>query len=466
MIEIAISLNNVSKCFKRYLHPVERLKELLLPGRAKVEEFWSLRDISLEVPRGHSLGIVGRNGSGKSTLLQIIVGTLTPTTGTVTVKGRISALLELGCGFNPEFTGRQNVFLNGQLIGLTQRDIEDRFDDIAAFADIGDFLDQPVKTYSSGMFVRLAFAVAVSVDPDILVVDEALAVGDAAFQRKCFARIQQIQENGGTILFVSHAASTIVELCNAAVLLDKGELLLSHNPKFVVDKYHKLLYSPADQTQSVRETIRSLNNAVVHDVSHHQSLSWLESYSNGSSNGDTLTLEEFYDPNFLPVHTTTYVSRGAKINNPYITTVSGKKVNHLIGRRHYIYTYSVTFSKTAYQIRFGMLIKTISGLELGGASYSFPDHTLKYAEPGTTVIIKFQFKCILHPGVYFLNAGVSGIVDDHFTYLDRCIDVAMFRVQPDSSSLKSGTVDLLIEPSMIVKEDYFSVEQKQEIELI
>ena len=209
MPETIISLQNVSKCFKRYRHPADRLKEILLPGKSRADEFWAVQNINIEIERGHTLGIVGRNGSGKSTILQIIVGTLTPTTGKVKVQGRISALLELGSGFNPEFTGRQNVFFNGQLLGLKRAEIEAKFDKIASFADIGDFIDQPVKTYSSGMFIRLGFAVATSVDPDILVVDEALSVGDEAFQRKCFARIQDIQERGGTILFVSHAASKI-----------------------------------------------------------------------------------------------------------------------------------------------------------------------------------------------------------------------------------------------------------------
>ncbi len=198
--ELAISLRGVSKCFKRYDRPVDRLKELLIPGKSRAQEFWALRDIDLDVPKGQTLGIVGRNGSGKSTLLQIIAGTLTPTTGMVQVNGRVSALLELGSGFNPEFTGRQNVFFNGQLLGLTKGEVEERFDEIAGFADIGDFIDQPVKTYSSGMFVRLAFAVAVHVDPEVLIVDEALAVGDGVFVHKCMARIKSFRDEGGTIL--------------------------------------------------------------------------------------------------------------------------------------------------------------------------------------------------------------------------------------------------------------------------
>ncbi|TAF49046.1 MAG: ABC transporter ATP-binding protein, partial [Oscillatoriales cyanobacterium] len=252
MEDIAISVHNIAKSFRRYDRPSDRLKELLIPGRQQYREFQALRGVSIDIPRGQTLGIVGRNGSGKSTLLQIIVGTLQPSSGQTRIQGRISALLELGSGFNPEFTGRQNVFFNGQILGLSRAQIEERFDEIAAFADIGDFLDQPAKTYSSGMFVRLAFAVATSVDPDILVVDEALAVGDEAFQRKCFSRIESLQSRGCTTLFVSHAASKVVELCDRALLLDHGEAIITHHPKFVIDQYHKLIYAPSDRYQKLR----------------------------------------------------------------------------------------------------------------------------------------------------------------------------------------------------------------------
>jgi lipopolysaccharide transport system ATP-binding protein len=239
--EIAISLKNVSKCFKRYNRPVDRLKEILLPGNNRSQEFWALRDIQLEIPRGQTVGIVGRNGSGKSTLLQIIAGTLTPTTGEVQVHGRVSALLELGSGFNPEFTGRQNVFFNGQILGLSQSEIEEKFDEIASFADIGDFIDQPVKTYSSGMFVRLAFAVAVNVNPEVLIVDEALAVGDIAFQHRCMRRMRNLMDSGVTTLFVSHDAGSIKTLCNSAVMIHDGEIQSIGIPNLVISHYLKTL---------------------------------------------------------------------------------------------------------------------------------------------------------------------------------------------------------------------------------
>ncbi len=239
--EIAISLKNVSKCFKRYARPVDRLKEILLPGKSISDEFWALRDINLEIPKGQTVGIIGRNGSGKSTLLQIIAGTLTPTSGEVQVKGRVSALLELGSGFNPEFTGRQNVFFNGRLLGLTQQEIAEKFDEIAGFADIGDFIEQPVKTYSSGMFVRLAFAVAVNVNPEILIVDEALAVGDVVFQHRCMRRMRDLMDSGVTTLFVSHDSGAIKNLCNSAVMIHDGKLRASGLPNAVIIEYLKLV---------------------------------------------------------------------------------------------------------------------------------------------------------------------------------------------------------------------------------
>ena len=218
--EIILSVRNVSKCFEMYEKPVHRLYQTLCAGRHRFyKEFWALKDISFDVRRGECVGIIGRNGAGKSTLLQIITGILAATTGTVELKGRVAALLELGSGFNPEFTGRENVYLNGSILGLTKREIDERYDDIVAFADIGDFIDQPVKTYSSGMMIRLAFAVNVFVDPEVLIVDEALAVGDAAFQRKCFMRMDALREKGVTLILVTHDTGDVKERCDRAIYL-------------------------------------------------------------------------------------------------------------------------------------------------------------------------------------------------------------------------------------------------------
>jgi lipopolysaccharide transport system ATP-binding protein len=439
--ELAISLNNISKCFKRYDRPIDRLKEVLIPSKNYADAFWALRNINLEIPKGQSVGIMGRNGSGKSTLLQIIAGTLTPTTGEMIVNGRVSALLELGSGFNPEFTGRQNVFFNGRLLGLNQTEIEDKFDEIAEFADIGDFIEQPVKTYSSGMFVRLAFAVATSVTPDILIVDEALSVGDEAFQRKCFARIQSIQDRGGTILFVSHSASSIVELCKYSILISQGEILLSGTPKIVVSKYHKLIYAPADRIEKLKQEIRDLNN----DFSRHEQRNLTRTIEkDGRKRRHERTNSDQYDPNLIPQSTVSYISRGAKIQNCRIETLDGNLVNILRQRERYIYKYQVIFTDLAYQVRFGMLIKTMSGFELGGATSHTIYKPIESVKQGSVVDVEFNFKCLLQPGVYFLNTGVVGSLDGSEQYLDRQIDIVMFRVESENITCSTGIIDFWV----------------------
>ena len=236
--DIAISVVDVSKVYQMYEQPFDRLKQMLFGARRQYhEEFWALRNINFEVRKGETVGIVGRNGSGKSTLLQIICGTVTPTTGSIEKQGRVSALLELGSGFNMEFTGRENVYLNGSILGLSKDDIDTRFDTIAAFADIGHFIDSPVKHYSSGMFARLAFSVAIHVDPEILIVDEILAVGDAAFQRRCLAKFYEVREGGCTILFVSHDQYQVKSVCQRALYLESGQQKMFGTAGRVIDQY-------------------------------------------------------------------------------------------------------------------------------------------------------------------------------------------------------------------------------------
>ncbi|MGE0802554.1 MAG: ABC transporter ATP-binding protein, partial [Lautropia sp.] len=254
--DVAIRVRDLSKCYAIYQTPRDRLKQFVLPRLQRLtgrpprhyfREFWALRDVSFEVRRGETFGIIGRNGSGKSTLLQLICGTLTPTAGQVETFGRVAALLELGAGFNPEFSGRENVYMNAKVLGLTNEQIDRRFDDIRAFADIGEFIDQPVKTYSSGMYVRLAFAVIAHVDADILIIDEALSVGDAYFVQKCMRFLRAFLEHG-TLLFVSHDTGAVLNLCQRALLLSGGRLLMDSDPKAVTQRYLADLYR---ETQEV-----------------------------------------------------------------------------------------------------------------------------------------------------------------------------------------------------------------------
>jgi len=461
MSDIAIRVSNLSKCYQIYDNPRDRLKQFVVPKLCQAfpplrklfskpqtsnlnpqtslpvfyKEFWALKDVSFEIKKGETVGIIGRNGSGKSTLLQIICGTLSPTGGSVQTNGRIAALLELGSGFNPEFTGRENVYMNASVLGLSNEEIDQRFDDIAAFADIGEFIEQPVKTYSSGMVVRLAFAVAINVDPEILIIDEALSVGDELFQRKCFSRIEAIRASGATILFVSHSGGTIVELCDRAVLMDAGEKLAVGVPKQIVGRYQKLLYAPADKRESIREQIRRADDHYVESASSDEL-----TLSEDLVNIEKQHAQEFFDSNLKPSSTIEYESHGAHIESPVVLNLAGEQVNNLVRGRIYRYTYTVQFTKSANNVRFGMLIKTTTGVELGGgASSSSAKDSLTFVNAGTSYRVEFQFRCALNPGVYFLNAGVLGGEND--TFLHRLIDIAMFRVQPDTENLATGIVD-------------------------
>ena len=240
MGDVAIQVEHLSKMYKLYNKPSDRLKEAL-GMKVKVREHFALNDVNFQVSRGETVGIIGTNGSGKSTVLKIITGVVSPTKGEVKVDGRISALLELGAGFNGEYSGLENVYLNGTMIGFSKEEIDSKLDDILTFADIGDFIYQPVKTYSSGMFVRLAFAVAINIDPDILIVDEALSVGDVFFQAKCYRKFEEFKQKGKTIVFVSHDLNSISRYCDRVILLNKGNILDEGDPKKIVDLYKKIL---------------------------------------------------------------------------------------------------------------------------------------------------------------------------------------------------------------------------------
>lgn len=434
--EAVISLSGISKSFPVYDKPHHRLMQMLAHRSKKHlwhKQFTALRDIDLSINRGETVGIVGRNGSGKSTLLQIICGTLTPSTGQVMVNGRVAALLELGAGFNPDFTGRENVYLNGTLLGLTKAEVEERFDDIASFADIGDFIDQPVKSYSSGMYVRLAFGVAINVTPDILIVDEALSVGDEAFQRKCFARINAIRESGATVLFVSHTASVVTEICNRAILLDRGELLGMGSPKFIVSRYQKMLYSPADKVEALRQSIR-------HEALGEPGGARAHSAAQAGAPEKEMA-RAYFEPGMVPKSTVSYPSRGAHIHLPEILDESGARVNILVGGAEYVYRYRVDFLEAVTGVRFGMMIKTITGFEIGGGVTAQQPGAIDFIDGGTSMEVSFTFKCLLASGTYFLNAGVVGRVGESEEYLHRHLDIAMFRVIPDPERVMTGIVD-------------------------
>jgi len=399
MDEVAISLNNVSKCYKRYAHPVDRLKEILLPGKSRAEEFWALRNINLDVYRGETLGIVGQNGSGKSTLLQIIAGTLTPTTGNVKVDGRISALLELGSGFNPEFTGRQNIFFNGQVLGLSREEIQNKFDSIADFAEIGSFIDRPVKTYSSGMVVRLAFAVVANIEPTILIVDEALAVGDAKFQARCMKRIRQLKEQGVTVLFVSHDASSVKMLCNRAVLINHGNILEINSPKQVINQYIAILSSEQKKNDEFKQ-ISSINQVAGIDIN--------------ITNGQHIS-------NSQRTNTTRHGNQVATIRDVQI-----KNLNDLVSEK--IETGSIFKILVLLQARadltdvvVGISIKNLVGLVVYGTNTKLSQIQLPNLKANEQLSLNFILPCYMNRGVYTLTVGVHSEEGLSYDWIDELI---------------------------------------------
>lgn len=423
-----IKVSNVSKSFLLKPTLFNVLSSKLFPNRPQAV-FTALRSISFEAYQGETLGIVGHNGSGKSTLLQVICGVLQATQGQVAVEGRIAALLELGSGFNPEFTGRENIFFNARLLGLSHQETKQRLDTIVDFADIGPFLDRQVKTYSSGMMLRLAFAVAINIEPQILIIDEALSVGDAAFQRKCQSKLKQLKAQGVTLLFVSHAAGQVIELCDRAILLDKGELLMTGTPKEVVHSYHKLLHM---SDESEREAFRA-------QIINGQQQSAVQAVRSTPSAQQSQT---HWTSDLIPKSTVWYAKQGAEIINPRIENSQGQVVNVLVAGETYSYCFSVQAERDVFEVGFGMMIKTINGVEIGGAT-STKNHEkrIDYLKASYHVDVCFTFKCSLQKGTYFLNCGCSGIIDGQRQFLHRGVDVAMFSVIEDNQDA-TGIVDM------------------------
>jgi len=467
---IAIQVENLGKCYHIYNQPSDRLKQAIVPriswllGRppsAYYQEFWALHDVSFEVRKGETVGVIGRNGAGKSTLLQLICGTLTPTIGSVQTRGRITALLELGSGFNPEFTGRENVFLNGAILGLSQDEISQRFDAIAAFADIGEFIEQPVKFYSSGMVVRLAFAVQAMVDPDILIVDEALAVGDERFQRKCFHRIEELKNNGTSILFVSHSAPQVVELCDRALLLEQGRRLLFSNPLDVTRAYHRLIYAGSEQYHHIVSDIVNLDQCGSGEQSRifesvlHDELPSDDEQTDGSMTeiassfsqelpaaDHGLPEEDFFDAGMLAESTQILPEMGARVESVRILNSQGKQVNNLIPNREYILEIRGRFLQDQSAVRFASHIRTRTGLFVAGFGYPHVISFMHDFRKGQTCKLSFRFKANLKPDVYFISVGIWSAQEP--SRLHQVLDLVMFRVLPKHKSYAWGLVDLTV----------------------
>ncbi|MDQ1120319.1 MULTISPECIES: ABC transporter ATP-binding protein [Pseudoxanthomonas] len=430
--DMAILVENVAKCYEVYSRPSDRLKQMAATAFARVTgaerrrfhaEFWALRDISLEVARGECVALIGRNGSGKSTLLQVITGTVAPTAGQITVNGRVAALLELGSGFNPEFTGLENVYLNASLLGMEREEVEGKLDDILAFADIGEFVNQPVRTYSSGMVVRLAFAVQAQIDPEILIVDEALAVGDARFQAKCFARLKALREAGTSILLVTHSTEQVVTHCDRAVLLEAGRKLADGAPRLIVNKYLDLLYGRAP----VDEPVVAVND--TKHVAHH-----------------AMPIQvELCDPDFALRKEPRFDSR--PLYNPYEHRWGDRRAELLdfmlfIGEQVYpqvIRSGQVLTCYVRYRFKesiigpiFGITLKTKEGVTVYGTNTELARLERPLASEPSEGVVRVTLPLNCAAGDYFLSLGIaSRVTSGEVVPHDRRYDAIHLCVEAD-----------------------------------
>ena len=406
MAEAAIQVDHVSKVYRLYSKPRDRIREAFSPTRRMYSrEHYALRDVSFSVNRGETVGIIGTNGAGKSTILKIITGVLSPTKGNVFVNGRISALLELGAGFNMEYTGIENIYLTGTMIGFSRKEIDEKLADILAFADIGDFVYQPVKTYSSGMFVRLAFAVAINIDPEILIVDEALSVGDAFFQVKCYHKFEEFKKQGKTIVFVSHDLSSIQKYCDRVILLDQGRKYAEGTPKDMIDRYKKVMAG-----QDVPESRAAASETDVQpDVLLSDGHLWRE------------RMEE--NP-----ECSSYGNGAAMILDYCVMDQNRRITNVLSADEDYTVRIKVQFHQKISEPVFALTLRDKQGTDICGTNTMFEDFDTGEVGDGDVRVISFTQRMNLKSGEYLLCLGCTGFKDGAFEVFHRLYDVCLIRV--------------------------------------
>lgn len=415
MSEYAINVEHISKVYKLYRGKADRLKDALhLTRKKSYEEFYALSDVNFTVKKGETVGLIGTNGAGKSTLLKMLTGVLTPSEGQIEVNGKVSALLELGAGFNGEYTGMENIYFNGTLMGYTKEQMEEKVPEILEFAGIGDYIYQPVKTYSSGMFARLAFALAINVEPDILVVDEALSVGDIYFQSRCFKKMDDIKRRGTTILLVTHDMSSVIKYCDRVVVLNHGKVVKVGNPKEMVDIYKKILVNQYDEKEDnaakdTRDALVAEEGSWMSQISlNHQNVL----YGNGKAR---------------------IVDFGFFDENGHITGMVLKKS---------IFSFKVKvefFEDVEYPI-FTYTVKNAKGAEITGTNTMFEKVEVPLAKKGEQYVITFTQKALLQGGSYLVSFGCTGYENGQFTVYDRHYDVANLTIVSEQNTV--GTFDM------------------------
>ena len=424
--KLAIEVDNVQKIYKLYDKPSDRLKEAFGFGKkTKHKLHYALKGVSMKIYQGETVGIIGTNGSGKSTILKIITGVLNPTSGRVLVNGRISALLELGAGFNMEYNGIENVYLNGTMMGFSEKEIEAKLPEILSFADIGDYVYQPVKTYSSGMFVRLAFAVAINIEPEILIVDEALSVGDVFFQAKCYHKFEEFKKMGKTIVFVSHDLSSISKYCDRVYLLNQGNILGEGSPKAMIDTYKRVLVGQYDESENAGEESENLL-----DDEDLQRAAAKKADGVAKDAAEASAEAKGQNPNVLE-----YGTKQAQIEEFYITDDRGVPTNAILKGTMFTIHMKVRFMDPIPAPIFAFSVKNVIGVEITGTNTMIEKAFLDSVEPGDVKNVTFTQKMNLQGGEYLLSLGVTGYNQDTFEVYHRLYDALNITVVSDKNTV-------------------------------
>ena len=437
--QLAIHVEGLNKVYRLYDHNRDRLIDSLgLARKKRYREHFALNNVDLDVYQGECVGIIGTNGSGKSTILKIITGVLNPTSGTVQVNGRISALLELGAGFNYEYNGIENVYLNGTMIGFSEKEIDEKLQDILDFADIGDYVYQPVKTYSSGMFLRLAFAVAINIDPEILIVDEALSVGDVFFQAKCYHKFEEFKKQGKTILFVSHDLSAISKYCDRAVLLNQGVKLGEGSPRDMIDIYKQVLVGqyelPSGDKKANLAADEDIRKAAAEKVDGKKDE---EDGTDGTAaqKAGTASGEESRPTPGINVQALEYGTKEAEIVEYYMTDGAGLRTSAILKGESFTLHMKVEVHKDLKAPIFALSIKNIKGVEITGTNTMVEKSFLESVKAGEVLTITFTQKVRLQGGEYLLSLGVTGYEGDTFTVYHRLYDILNLTVISDHDTV-------------------------------
>ena len=450
--EYAITVNDVTKVYRLYEKPIDRLKESVSPTHRNYHrDFYALNGLSFQVKKGETVGIIGTNGSGKSTILKIITGVLTPTTGEVKVDGKISALLELGAGFNMDYTGIENIYMNGTMMGYTKKEMDLKLQDILDFAEIGDFVYQPVKTYSSGMFVRLAFALAINVEPEILIVDEALSVGDVFFQSKCYRRMEEIRQSGTTILMVTHDMGSIIKYCDRVVLLNKGEFIAEGAPGHIVDLYKKILAGQLDSLKAQLERERREKEAVVADAAAREkdregdpageeSSSVQLSDFSGGMDLDGKGPQLMKDQLTINYERTEYGDGRAEIYDLGLIDERGNITNLLLKGEMFTIRERIRFNAEIQSPIFTYTIKDKKGTELTGTNTMFEGADIKPVKPGDAYTVEFTQKMTLQGGEYLLSMSCTGFEHGEHVVYHRLYNVTNITVISNKNTV--GVYDM------------------------